>query len=122
MMSEHVRWLQPLVGLVALALLLLLATGCGEEPVGENSPTVGGECSTHSDCDERCLQSGFPGGMCTLTCESNGDCPPESSCIDIQDGVCLMDCSRDRDCPGGYKCSGERRHGHSGRSDVCVED
>ena len=117
-MFERVwRWM-----LVGGAALLLLSSGCSED-VGEDSRTVGGMCTSNSDCRDRCLTgSDWPGGMCTVSCRDDYDCPSGSACIDKERGVCLMECRGDDECPGGYECDDEDRLGHSGKRYVCVED
>lgn len=110
---------QIVVVAVSIACLfgLLLATGCGDP----DERRVGGECSAHSDCEERCVRgSDFPDGMCTLSCDDYRDCPGGTSCISKKDGVCAMECERDRDCPGGYECESTSRRGESGSQRVCL--
>lgn len=112
-----------LLATLGLAAGLLVALpGCGD-PVGPESSTVGGMCSSDADCDEKCLTGDdWPGGMCTLSCNSNGDCPPGSACIEEERGVCLIECRGDDDCPSGYECDDEDREDGRGKADVCVED
>ncbi|MFU8803771.1 MAG: hypothetical protein ACNA8W_08190 [Bradymonadaceae bacterium] len=84
---------------------------------------VGTACSRHSDCPGgHCLTgSRYPGGTCTYACDSNHDCPSYASCIDRDGGVCLPNCDHRHDCRSGYRCSSQSNHGHSGRSDVCID-
>ncbi len=104
------------------AVLILAVPGCGES-VGEDSSTVGGACSSHSDCRDICLTgSDWPGGMCSMQCDSDDDCPTGSACIDTERGVCMMECRSDDDCPSGYECDDEDRRGHSGKLYVCEGD
>ena len=97
---------------------LMMASGCGSD-----LREVGGSCSYHADCMERCVTGRhFPGGMCTLSCDHASDCPGATMCIDRRDGICALTCYEDRDCPGGYKCNRESRHGEGGREYVCIGD
>lgn len=106
-----------LLVVAVLCLGLAALVGCG----GERE--VGAECSSHSDCNERCVQgSDFPDGMCTISCDDIRDCPGGTECISKRDGICIPSCERDRDCPGGYECESKSRHGERGSSDVCIGD
>ncbi len=88
--------------LVWLAMVALLAWGCGDDQQE-------GGCNTDADCpapNERCIY-----GECktvTVVCTGDSECPPGQSC---QGGVCRADdnggddgCTKDADCPEGQVC------------------
>lgn len=107
-------------GLAALLMVVmaLVATGCTDY-----EREVGGDCSYHADCDERCLSGNrFPGGMCSMTCDDDYDCPNGTYCIEREGGICAVECRRDVDCRRDYECRGEDSQGRSGAVDVCIGD
>ncbi|MCC7384721.1 MAG: hypothetical protein IT384_22925 [Deltaproteobacteria bacterium] len=110
---------------LALSLALGLAVwGCGGS-VGVDGSTVGGPCTTNTDCSSssRCLTSGdFPGGYCTVNCAKHEDCPTDARCIEKESGVCLQQCELPQDCRGGYTCKGKKNQFGGGESLVCIKD
>ncbi len=108
--------------ILILGFVLVVALGgCGGDSVGNDGSTVGGPCTSSSQCDSECQLGGdFPQGVCTLRCNTDEDCPGGSFCIDKEDGICLLGCSIPSDCRGGYNCEGKTNKGHGGDSLVCV--
>lgn len=79
-----------------LAVLLACAPGCSSSDV---SRSLGAQCESRSDCDERCLRGvDYPDGLCTTSCETDRDCPGAALCIDEEGGVCLYRCEVADDC------------------------
>lgn len=94
---------------------------CSSESVGTGGSTVGGPCTSSSQCDSVCELGGdFPQGECTVPCNTDADCPSGTSCIDKANGICLLGCSVPSDCRGGYNCEGKTNKGTGGDSLVCV--
>ncbi|MBA2661164.1 MAG: hypothetical protein H0U74_02630 [Bradymonadaceae bacterium] len=85
---------------------------------------VGTACSRDQDCPGgKCLTGGrYPGGTCTFACDSERDCPNYAGCIDRDGGVCLPYCDSRLDCRPGYNCVNQRRRGHPGGVDVCIDN
>jgi len=79
-------------GLFLIAALLLALAGC--------APIVHAGCSSDNDCPKRCVTGdhGFPGGMCTQSCDRNEDCPGGTFCIEAQGGICAVGCSSMQEC------------------------
>ncbi len=90
----------------ACALLLAFGLSCSSSDV---SRSLGAQCDSRSDCDERCLRGeDYPDGMCTTSCETDRDCPGEARCIDEEGGVCLYRCQERVQCEflgGGWDCT-----------------
>lgn len=100
-----------------LAMAVVIGAGC------DYMAEVGGSCSYHADCKERCVTGRhYPGGMCTISCDDDYDCPSATYCIDRSGGICMLACDRHSDCRRDYRCDRQNRHGHSGRIDVCIGD
>ncbi|MCP4445940.1 MAG: hypothetical protein GY811_11430 [Myxococcales bacterium] len=72
------------------------------------SRSLGAQCESRDDCDERCLRGDdYPDGMCTTSCESDRDCPLAARCIDEEGGVCMYSCGDAADCEflgSGWDC------------------
>lgn len=88
-----------------VVLLIVLVAGCGGSDV---SRMLGARCGDSSDCDERCLleADGWPGGMCTISCDTHDDCPGGTACV-ADEGACVYACGDDLDCEflgAGWGC------------------
>ena len=95
--------------------------GCSSDNVGPGGSTVGGPCTSSSQCDSVCQQGGdYPQGECTVACRSDADCPDTTFCIDKENGICMLGCSLPADCRGGYSCEGKQNKTTGGDSLVCV--
>ncbi len=86
-------------------VLLIWGLSCSSSDV---SRSLGAQCESRDDCDERCLRGDdYPDGMCTTSCETDLDCPLEALCIDEEGGVCVYSCAVDKDCEflgAGWDC------------------
>jgi hypothetical protein len=86
------------------------------------SRELGARCDDSSECDDRCLlpEDGWPGGLCTQSCDDDTDCPDEAACVD-DDDVCLYTCDEAADCAflgTGWTCA--TRPGRPGPDGVMV--
>ena len=90
-----------------LGAMLLVTFACSSPNV---SRSLGAQCSTRDDCEERCERGGdYPDGICTVACERDRDCPSSARCVDKEGGICLFDCGSDPDCEflgAGWRCNG----------------
>ena len=96
-------------GLVALAIALV--PSCTSSEV---SRSLGAQCESRDDCEERC-ESGtdYPDGICTTACENDGDCSESARCVDQEGGICLFACELEADCEflgAGWTCKNKDRH------------
>lgn len=108
--------------LISVAIMVL-ATACGGDGVGNEGSVVGGSCTGNGDCEFRCQTGGdFPKGTCVKPCNTDDDCPGGTNCINKDGGICLLTCRVPADCRGGYTCKGEENRGHGGDSLVCIAD
>ena len=112
-----------LAALPALVLLLAVAaSGCGVD--SEVSRELGARCDGLDDCSDRCLTGeGFPGGLCSRSCDRDDDCPTGASCVELQGGVCLYACRDDVGCEflgDGWACQLEPERGGQEGSEVLV--
>lgn len=102
-----------------LAAVMVWVAACG---IGPNSPSVGGECATDRDCENRCsMEKDFGTGMCTMACASDQACPEGSLCVDKGDGICAVSCETHADCEGfgrAYGCFKIKR-ATDGEATVC---
>ena len=91
--------------MIAAALLLLVAMGCGDDDGGTEADRAGvaAQCSADEDCAEtapNCLAQ-FKGGYCGIAgCQSDADCPDASACVAHSDGqnYCFRLCTNKADC------------------------
>jgi len=108
-----------------LAMLCVLAVGCGGHDLGDVDDTIGNSCSDDRDCDDVCLgpSGDFPGGFCSLRCIDDGDCPGDTYCVTSEGGTCLFICPdfRCSDLGPGWQCE-ERDHVGGGKVFVCHGD
>jgi hypothetical protein len=106
----------------ALVVLLAALGSCGvDSPV---SRQLGARCDSLDDCDDRCLSGfGFPGGLCSKSCDRDADCPTGASCVELQGGVCLFACRDDLGCEflgAGWSCQLEPERGGRPGAEVLV--
>jgi len=91
--------------LIAIALLSLGLTACGDDD-GGNSSGVGNVCSEDDDCETGTCYLGPGGGYCTSPCSGEGTvdaCPEDTVCKPIQGGPerCLLVCGSESACNDG---------------------
>lgn len=102
------------------AALMVFGLGCSSSDV---SRSLGAQCETRDDCDERCLRGDdYPDGMCTTACETDRDCPAEARCVDEEGGVCLYGCAVEEDCDflgAGWACT-DKDAREDGQEEVAV--
>ena len=72
-----------------------------------NGTIFGAACTNDAECGASnvCLtemNSGNPGGYCTLGCQSDNDCGNNAFC---SGGICLPSCTTNANCRAGYSCS-----------------
>ncbi|MCA9541117.1 MAG: hypothetical protein KC620_19590 [Myxococcales bacterium] len=87
---------------LSLALLALLAVGCGAE--------IGDECNSNADCGQRRFcDRASRGGYCTITPCTPNSCPENSVCVEFEneETYCMALCDTSDDCRTGYTCDQE---------------
>lgn len=103
------------------AAIVLFAPGCTSSEV---SRSLGAQCDSRSECEERCETGGdYPEGICTTACEKDSDCPLNARCVDKEGGICLFSCDVDIDCEflgSGWVCKDkDRRQNTEEEVQVC---
>lgn len=107
--------------LVLICIVLVAASACGGDGVGNGGDVVGGPCASSGDCEHRCqLGDDYPQGTCVKPCTTDEQCPDGTHCINTEGGICLLSCDVPADCRGGYNCAGKENRGHGGDSLVCT--
>lgn len=86
----------------------------GASQIEDSSGRLGSSCSGASCQSGLTCFSGFPGGLCSKTCQSNADCSG-GVCVASSSGlVCLVTCFNDQTCRPGYACQS------TGEATVCA--
>ncbi len=88
-----------LLASVILMMAAVVLSGCGSTDYDE----LGATCTENSACEDVC-HTGFPGGVCTTSCDADNPCE-EGVCVTFSDGGwCLPECEDNSECRDGYSC------------------
>jgi len=90
-------------------LACFMLSACGGNNQQQARHTVGGTCSSDSDCQSGLMCAPDPGGHCEKSCNTDPDCGSGGICTSDRGGVggtCYHACASSADCRPDRRCVG----------------